>query len=45
MSARAPLRAFLIDDEPLAIKRLARMLETTGRVEIVGRAKIGRAHV
>lgn len=38
MSARAPLRAFLIDDEPLALKRLARLLEATGRVEIVGRA-------
>src|SRR5439155_6781827 len=38
VSARAPLRAFLIDDEPLALKRLARMLEATGRVEIVGRA-------
>src|SRR5205823_1422378 len=36
--ARAPLRAFLIDDEPLALKRLARLLEATGRVEIVGRA-------
>ncbi len=34
----SPIRAFLIDDEPLALKRLARMLETTGRVEIVGRA-------
>jgi len=33
-----PIRAFLIDDEPLALKRLARMLEATGRVEIVGRA-------
>lgn len=32
------LRAYLIDDEPLALKRLARMLEATGRVEIVGRA-------
>jgi two-component system LytT family response regulator len=32
------LRAFLIDDEPLALKRLARLLEATGRVEIVGRA-------
>jgi len=38
VSARAPLRAFLIDDEPLAITRLARMLEATGRVEVVGRA-------
>ena len=33
-----PIRAFLIDDEPLALKRLARLLEATGRVEIVGRA-------
>jgi two-component system LytT family response regulator len=32
------LRAFLIDDEPLALTRLARMLEATGRVEVVGRA-------
>jgi two-component system LytT family response regulator len=38
VSARARLRAFLIDDEPLAITRLARMLEATGRVEVVGRA-------
>jgi two-component system LytT family response regulator len=34
----APIRAFLIDDEPLALKRLARLLEATRRVEIVGRA-------
>jgi two-component system, LytTR family, response regulator len=32
------LRAFLIDDEPLALKRLARMLQATGRVAIVGQA-------
>ncbi len=32
------IRAFLIDDEPLALKRLARLLEATRRVEIVGRA-------
>jgi len=32
------LRAFLLDDEPLALKRLARMLTATGRVEIVGQA-------
>jgi two-component system LytT family response regulator len=38
VSASGRLRAFLIDDEPLALKRLARMLEATGRVEIVGRA-------
>jgi two-component system, LytTR family, response regulator len=32
------LRAFLIDDEPLALKRLTRMLGATGRVEVVGSA-------
>ena len=32
------LRAFLVDDEPLALKRLARLLEATGRVDIAGRA-------
>lgn len=30
------LRAYLVDDEPLALKRLARLLTQTGRVEIVG---------
>ena len=30
------IRVFLVDDEPLAIKRLARLLEETGRVEITG---------
>lgn len=30
------MRAFLVDDEPLALKRLTRLLEATGRVEIVG---------
>lgn len=30
------MRAFLVDDEALALKRLARMLIATGRVEIVG---------
>jgi two-component system, LytTR family, response regulator len=34
----APLRAFLVDDEPLALKRLTRLLTATGRVEVVGRA-------
>ena len=38
MSVRPSLRAFLIDDERLALNRLARMLEATKRVEIVGRA-------
>lgn len=31
-----PLRAYLVDDEPLALKRLARLLAQTGRVEVVG---------
>jgi two-component system, LytTR family, response regulator len=31
-------RAFVVDDEPLAVKRLVRMLEATGRVEIAGTA-------
>jgi two-component system LytT family response regulator len=30
------IRAFVVDDEPLAVKRLARMLEETGRVEVAG---------
>jgi two-component system LytT family response regulator len=38
VTAPGAVRAFLIDDEPLALNRLARMLEATGRVEIVGRA-------
>lgn len=38
MNGGAPIRAFLIDDERLALKRLARLLEATKRVEIVGRA-------
>jgi two-component system, LytTR family, response regulator len=38
VSASGRIRAFLIDDEPLALSRLARMLQATGRVEIVGRA-------
>jgi two-component system LytT family response regulator len=29
-------RVFLVDDEPLALKRLARLLKDTGRVEVVG---------
>jgi two-component system LytT family response regulator len=31
-------RVFLVDDEPLALRRLARMLEATGRVEIAGQS-------
>jgi two-component system, LytTR family, response regulator len=38
VSDGAPIRAFLIDDEPLALKRLGRLLEATKRVVIVGRA-------
>ena len=34
----APLRVLLVDDEPLALKRLSRLLETTGRVEIIASA-------
>jgi two-component system LytT family response regulator len=30
------LRAYLVDDEPLALARLARLLEETGRVDVVG---------
>lgn len=30
------MRAYLVDDEPLALERLSRMLEATGRVEIAG---------
>src|SRR5215211_3345748 len=33
-----PLRVFLVDDEPLALRRLARLLDQTGRVEILGSA-------
>lgn len=31
-------RAFLVDDEALALRRLARMLDATGRVELVGQS-------
>jgi two-component system LytT family response regulator len=33
---QSPLRVFLVDDEPLALKRLARLLKATGRVEVIG---------
>jgi two-component system LytT family response regulator len=36
MSA-TPLRVYLVDDEPLALKRLAQLLQVTGRVEIRGK--------
>jgi two-component system LytT family response regulator len=32
------LRAFLVDDEPLALARLTRLLEHTGRVDVIGSA-------
>jgi two-component system, LytTR family, response regulator len=32
------LRAFLVDDEPLALTRMKRLLQATGRVEVVGQA-------
>ena len=32
------LRAYLVDDEPLALSRLERLLEQTGRVEVIGSA-------
>lgn len=39
MSAKtSQLRVFLVDDEALALKRLARLLQATGRVEITGSA-------
>lgn len=38
MTVGGRLRAFLVDDEPLALRRLTRMLQATGRVEIVGQA-------
>ena len=30
------MRVYVVDDEPLAVKRLTRMLQATGRVELVG---------
>lgn len=30
------LRAYLVDDEPLALERLRRLLQQTGRVEVIG---------
>ena len=38
MAERARLRAFVLDDEPLAVKRLVRLLAATGRVDVVGSA-------
>jgi two-component system LytT family response regulator len=30
------LRVYLVDDEPLALERLRRLLDNTGRVEVTG---------
>jgi two-component system LytT family response regulator len=38
VSGGGALRAFLVDDEPLARSRLARLLGATGRVDVVGQA-------
>jgi len=35
-SNRAALRVYLVDDEPLALKRLTRLLDQTGRAETLG---------
>ncbi len=32
------LRAYLVDDEPLGLERLRRLLEKTGRVDVIGQA-------
>ncbi len=37
MTASLPLRAFLVDDEPLAVKRLARLLQGVDRIQVVGK--------
>lgn len=33
------LRAYLVDDEPLALERLRRLLDRTGRVDVIGAAR------
>jgi two-component system LytT family response regulator len=38
VAAIMKLRAYLVDDEPLALARLARLLGDTGRVEVIGSA-------
>jgi two-component system, LytTR family, response regulator len=38
VAAIMTLRAYLVDDEPLAIARLTRLLDETGRVEVIGSA-------
>jgi len=36
--SEATIRAFVVDDERLAVDRLCRLLEATGRVTVVGSA-------
>ena len=36
MSEKSPLRVYVVDDEPLAVTRLTRLLRQTHRVEIMG---------
>lgn len=36
MTTQTFLQVFLVDDEPLALKRLSRLLNETGQVEIIG---------
>ena len=38
MTAASRLRAFVVDDEPLAVRRLIQLLDDTQRVEVVGSA-------
>jgi two-component system LytT family response regulator len=38
VAAIMKLRAYLVDDEPLALARLSRLLEQTGRVDVIGSA-------
>lgn len=38
MSAAEPFRAYLVNDEPLALRRLSRLLEETGRCRVLGTA-------
>src|SRR5687767_5050936 len=40
MTHGVPLRVYLVDDEPLAVERLTRLLRETGRVEIVGASTV-----
>lgn len=41
----APLRAVIVDDEPLARERLAALLAEDGRVEVAGQAGDGRSAI